>query len=82
MYALNLEKAQKLVLERGIPMSKSKLYKLTSSNDIPHRKAGNRLIFFENELTEWCNQQIINPLCELSESKRTIVRSAQGKKIF
>jgi excisionase family DNA binding protein len=34
-------------------LSKSKLYKLTSTNEIPHKRFGNRLIFSRRELLDW-----------------------------
>lgn len=43
--ALSTTEAISFVRERGIPMSKSKLYKLTAQKQIPFRKAGERLIF-------------------------------------
>jgi predicted DNA-binding transcriptional regulator AlpA len=58
---LTLVEAIAFSLAKGITMSKSKLYKLTSSNKIPHRKAGNKLIFNSEEISNWCNNQIINP---------------------
>ena len=58
---LNSKGVREFVKERGIPLSCSKLFKLTSRNLIPHRKAGGRLIFYDNEIHEWCERQIINP---------------------
>lgn len=41
-------------------VSKSKLYKLTSSNEIPHKRYGNRLIFSRKELAEWVESQTVD----------------------
>ena len=61
--ALNTIKAINFVRERGIPMSKSKLYKMVTKKDctLPHRRAGPRLIFYTNELELWCESQILSP---------------------
>lgn len=51
----------KLYMEkRKIPMSKSRIYKLSSSGDLdfPVHRIGNRLLFYTKELDEWCKQQI------------------------
>ena len=40
---LSVEEAIALSLEKRIPMSFSKLYKLTATNGIPYNKAGNKL---------------------------------------
>ena len=39
-----------LLREQGYPTSKAKIYKLTSTNLIPYRKYGNRLVFSRREL--------------------------------
>ena len=79
MKVLNSINAREFVKDQGIPMSKSKLYKCTSSNQIPHRKtSGNKLIFYSDELTDWCNNQIINP-CDNLNSSLTVIKSALKK---
>lgn len=45
---LKLEEASQL-----LGMSKSKLYKLTSSNEIPYYKPGGIIYFLESELEDW-----------------------------
>lgn len=44
-------------------MSKSKLYKLTASREIPHSKPTNGLLFFDREeLSKWAlGAKVINP---------------------
>lgn len=77
---LTLEEAIAFLLANRIPMSKSKLYKLTSTNEIPHRKTGNKLIFHSEELSEWCNNQIINPSDCTQNSSLSIIKSALKKR--
>ncbi|MCP2043487.1 helix-turn-helix domain-containing protein [Pontibacter sp. HSC-36F09] len=40
-------------------LSKSKLYKLTSLDEIPHRHYGSRLVFSRKELAEWVEEQTV-----------------------
>lgn len=54
---LNLSGALELLKHNGSPMSKSKLYKLTSSNKIPYHKCGSRLVFMCDELIYWAEEQ-------------------------
>ena len=76
---LTLEEAIAFLHEKRIRISESKLYKLTSSNKIPFCKAGNRLIFYSEELTKWSNNQIINPSESKQTSSLTIIKSALKK---
>jgi len=71
--------AQSYVQKYGIPMSMSRLYKLTSTNGIPHRKTGKRLIFYESDLEKWCIEQITDKVISSIRLPRTIVKSAQRK---
>jgi excisionase family DNA binding protein len=41
-------------------LSKSKLYKLTSSNEIPCKRYGNKLIFSRKELADWVEENTID----------------------
>lgn len=54
---LTAERALVFINKAGYPISKSKLYKLTSSNGIPCRRFGSRLIFNKLELLDWCEAQ-------------------------
>jgi len=76
---LNSKDAAAFIQKRSIPMSLSKLYKLTSLNGIPHRKIGTRLLFLRSELIEWMEEQIFNPNKHCSESNFDIIKSAQNK---
>ncbi|WP_418408883.1 helix-turn-helix domain-containing protein [Alistipes sp.] len=42
-----------------MPTSKAKIYKLTSSGEIPHRKYGNKLVFSRQELLRWMEEQAV-----------------------
>ncbi len=76
----NSEKAREFIISQGIPMSKSKLYKLTSNNGIICHYVGRRLVFYRNELDEWCKQQIYTPKIH-RDFQMNIIESAQ-KKLF
>lgn len=65
----------------GIKISESKLYKMTSQNNIPYHKSGNKLYFMPEELDEWMNEQIIGK-GEINKhfSIQTIINKNQKKK--
>lgn len=60
-------------------LSKSKLYKLTSSNQIPFRKFNKKLIFSRKELQAWVESQTIDKH-DTSEIELTLARSARRKR--
>jgi len=76
---LTLSKALSFLMEQGYSISKSKLYKLTSSNCIPYHKAGNKLLFCLEELEVWLNNQINKKEVECLYTNLSIVKSAQQK---
>lgn len=55
---LSTENALAYLKKTGFPMSKSKLYKLTSYGRIPFHKSGNTLLFIPEELDKWCESDI------------------------
>lgn len=79
--ALNFKDALSYIIEKGIPMSKSRMYKMVSSSncDIPFRKVGERLLFYSNELDSWCNEQVINPRDK--KTNLSVIKSAQIKNL-
>lgn len=79
MTAMNSIKAREFILSKGVPMSKSRMYKLTSNRGITCHYVGNRLLFFLEELEEWCDNQIFTPSSNLLESQMGIIQSAQNK---
>ncbi|WP_299819463.1 helix-turn-helix domain-containing protein [uncultured Pontibacter sp.] len=42
---------------QGYPISKSKLYKMTAADEVPHKRFGNRLVFSRKALLEWVESQ-------------------------
>lgn len=60
-------------------LSKSKLYKLTASNEIPHKRFGSRLIFSRKELLTWLESQTVDKH-DSSEVHLALARSARRKK--
>ena len=50
---LDIDQALTYMKKTGFSISKSKLYKLTSSGEIPFHKADNRVYFFPHELDTW-----------------------------
>lgn len=50
---LGIDQALAYMKKSGFSISKSKLYKLTSSSEIPFHKADNRVYFFPHELDGW-----------------------------
>lgn len=47
--------------EEELGLSKSKIYKLTSSKQIPHKKFGPKLVFSRKALRRWRDSQMRNP---------------------
>jgi len=79
---LNSKTTIGFVRDQGIPMSASKLYKLSAKNGLPFRKtAGGRLIFYSDDLKQWCENQILNPKEINIVSTNSVVQSAQNKKL-
>lgn len=76
---LSLKNALIFLSTNGYEISKSKLYKLTSTGKIPYSKLNNKLIFYKNELSQWLNSQIVKNPNTLSESEYSIILSAQKK---
>lgn len=69
------------IQQKGISMSKSKLYKLVSSRSatFPFHRAGSRLLFYTNELDVWCDAQIKHPTELRQNAIMSIAKSAQNK---
>lgn len=76
---ITLTKALALLGEYGYPMSKAKLYKLTSSGNIPCRKFGQKLVFSRKDILSWAENQT-KPKDNSSEIALTLARSARRKK--
>ncbi|WP_025068549.1 helix-turn-helix domain-containing protein [Bacteroides gallinarum] len=55
---LDIDQALAYMRNLGFPISKSKLYKLTSGCHIPHSKSNSRVYFQPQELENWVSSQI------------------------
>lgn len=77
---LSINEAQKFFKEQGLPISKSKLYKLTSEGKIPYDKFGIRVLFRQDKLIGWIENEM--NLSIKSESKHVMIlaNSARRKK--
>jgi len=76
---ISLDTAIELLAENGYPTSKAKIYKLTSSEDMPHLKYGNKLIFSRKELLGWAVSHT-KRIGNHSEVALTLARSARRKR--
>jgi len=75
---LSLDEAVNYLKSEGLPTSKAKIYKLTSTNQLPYSKYGNKLIFSKKELSEWANSQIVH-VTGTSESIDALLKSVKDK---
>jgi hypothetical protein len=74
----NFNEALDFLKKQGYPISKSKLYKLTASNEIPHSVFNNHLVFTRKELLGWVSTQTV----ERSDSKSmTVLELAKAARI-
>lgn len=76
---LTLDDALLFLSKRAYPISKSKMYKLTSSNSIPFHKAGNSLLFRTEELEKWFDDQIDKQGEGKPLSGNPIIKCAQNR---
>lgn len=77
---ITLTTTLELLAENGYPTSRAKIYKLTSSNAMPHKKYGNKLVFSRREILNWAQSQTYNKSDTVSETAITIARSARRKR--
>ncbi len=56
---ITMDTAIALLSENGYPTSRAKIYKLTSTNEIPHKKYGNKLVFSRTELLKWAEERAV-----------------------
>ncbi|UUF15200.1 MULTISPECIES: helix-turn-helix domain-containing protein [Flavobacterium] len=76
---LSTNEAIKFIREQGFPISKSKLYKLTSEGKIPHEKFGMRVLFKKDNLVSWFANEIKSSMKLDSEYAMIIANSARKK---
>jgi hypothetical protein len=75
---LNLEGAVKLLNLNGYPTSKSSIYKLTSTNSIPFKRFGSRLLFVKGELLDWADSK----LSKKKNDEVIIISKAASKNLY
>lgn len=76
---LSINQAIIFLSERGVSISKSSIYKLTSSKSISFQRFGNRLVFSEDELEMWIADQLKEKNEYKVESVMKISNSARNK---
>ncbi len=77
MIAMTSEEARQFLVQKGIPMSKSRLYKLVSSRKIDFHRVSNRLLFYKEEIEVWSKNQITTPRANKNEALESVIQSAQ-----
>ena len=75
---LSLDEAINYLKSEGLPTSKAKIYRLTSTNQLPYSKYGNKLIFSRKELLEWAKSQVVH-VSDTSESMDALLKSVKDK---
>ena len=75
---LTMNDALTLLGQYGFPTSKAKMYKLTSTGDVPCRTYGNKLVFSRKELLQWAENQT-KPKYDRTAATLTLARSARRK---
>ena len=66
--------------DNGFPTSKAKLYKMTSQEQIPFMKYGNKLVFSRKALIEWAHQQLVSSSSENCDSAISIQKCFKRKR--
>ena len=75
---ITLNDALVLLCQYGFPTSKAKMYKLTSTGEVPCRTYGNKLVFSRKELLQWAENQT-KPKYDRTTATLTLARSARRK---
>jgi hypothetical protein len=77
---ITLNDALELLKEHGYPTSKAKLYKLTSTGNIPCKTYGNKLVFSRKEILLWADNQT-KPKHDSGRVTMALARSARRKRL-
>ena len=77
---LSMPNALKVLADNGFPTSKAKLYKMTSQEQIPFMKYGNKLVFSRKALIEWAHKQLISNRSEDCNSAINIQKCFKRKR--
>lgn len=75
---MSTNEAIKFIVEQGFPISKSKLYKLTSEGKIPHEKFGMRVLFKQDNLIAWISNEM--NLSRKSDSEYVMILANSARK--
>ena len=75
---ITLNDALELLFQHGFPTSKAKMYKLTSTGEVPCRTYGNKLVFSRKEILQWAENQT-KPKHDRTAATMTLARSARRK---
>ena len=73
---ISINQAILFLKEKGLIISISSIYKLTSSKSIPFKRFGNRLIFDVTELESWVQSKLLK---DGKDEVKGIVKSASTK---
>ncbi|EKT3966989.1 helix-turn-helix domain-containing protein [Flavobacterium psychrophilum] len=73
---ISINQAVLFLKEKGLIISISSIYKLTSSKSIPFKRFGNRLIFDVTELESWVQSKLLK---NENDELKSIVKSASMK---
>ena len=77
---LSMPNALKVLEDNGFPTSKAKLYKMTSQEQIPFMKYGNKLVFSRKALIEWAHKQLVSNSSEGCDSATNIQKCFKRKR--
>ena len=77
--SITLEVAVTFLAENGYPISKAKMYKLTSANNIPYQKFGQKLVFSRKSLLAWAEANT-KPKHDSLAISLALARSAKRKR--
>lgn len=77
---LSMPNALKVLEDNGFPTSKAKLYKMTSQEQIPFMKYGNKLVFSRKALIEWAHQELVSSSHENCDSAISIQKCFKRKR--
>lgn len=77
---ITLNDTLELLKEHGYPTSKAKLYKLTSTGNIPCKTYGNKLVFSRKEILLWADNQA-KPKHDTGKITMALARSARRKRL-
>ena len=78
---ISLNDTLELLYEHGYPTSRAKMYKLTSTGQIPCKTYGKKLVFSRKEVLAWAENQT-KPKRDFSEVSLILAHSARRKKSF